>query len=81
MSQDRDWKGVDGALAWHFIETDAQSWAELGEMMDAWLAANSTLQRPPGKVTQHWLGVALERVCAGEAEADVMADYGWTRAR
>lgn len=77
----RKWKIGKATLAWHFIETDAQSLAEVGEMMDAWLAANQTdtLIRPPGKITQHWLGVALERVCAGEAEADVLADYGWTR--
>lgn len=36
-----------------------------------------TTQRPPGKVTQHWLGVALERVCAGEPELAVLADYGY----
>lgn len=26
---------------------------------------------------QHWLSVAYERICAGDDEADVMADYGY----
>jgi len=33
--------------------------------------------RPPGKITPHWLSVALDCVCAGEQEAEVLADYGW----
>lgn len=28
-------------------------------------------------VGQHWLSVAYERICAGEPEPEVMADYGW----
>lgn len=29
------------------------------------------------KLFAHWLWTAVERVAAGEAEADVMADYGY----
>jgi hypothetical protein len=36
--------------------------------------------RHPGYVLgNHWLQTAYERICAGEAEADVLADYGVTR--
>lgn len=31
-------------------------------------------------IGQHWLWVAVERIAAGEDEAEVMADYGWQRA-
>lgn len=30
-------------------------------------------------IGQHWLEVAQERINAGEAEYDVLADYGWVR--
>jgi hypothetical protein len=37
-------------------------------------------KRHPGYVLgNHWLQTAYERICAGEAEADVLADYGVTR--
>lgn len=37
--------------------------------------------RHPGYVIgDHWLEAAYARICAGEAEADVLADYGVTRA-
>jgi hypothetical protein len=28
-------------------------------------------------IGQHWLSVAYERICAGEDEHDVLADYGY----
>lgn len=31
-----------------------------------------------GKITAHWLWVAVERVAAGEPVHEVMADYGYT---
>ena len=38
------------------------------------------LDRHPGYVIgNHWLESAYERICAGEAEAEVLADYGVTR--
>src|SRR5690554_3400735 len=36
----QDWKGMDGAIAWHLIDRHASGWEAVGEMMDAWLAAN-----------------------------------------
>lgn len=34
--------------------------------------------RWPGKITMHWLRAAFDRIAAGEPEAAVMADYGYT---
>jgi type II secretory pathway predicted ATPase ExeA len=45
----RDWSGMDGATAWHLIDRHANNWTEVGEMMNAWLASNSSAalrQRP-----------------------------------
>ena len=45
----RDWSGVDGATAWHLIDRHANNWTDVGEMMNAWLASNSSAalrQRP-----------------------------------
>ena len=36
--------------------------------------------RHPGHIIgNHWLETAYERICAGEAEADVLRDCGWER--
>lgn len=37
----QNWQGMDGATAWHLIERHADNWSEVGEMMDAWLRANT----------------------------------------
>lgn len=37
-------------------------------------------KRHPGYIAgDHWLEAAYTRVCTGESEAEVMADYGWSR--
>jgi DNA-directed RNA polymerase subunit N (RpoN/RPB10) len=37
-------------------------------------------KRHPGYIIgDHWLQAAYTRICTGETEADVMADYGWQR--
>ena len=37
-------------------------------------------KRHPGYIIgDHWLQAAYTRVCTGETEAEVMADYGWQR--
>ena len=36
----QDWKGMDGAAAWHLIDRHADGWAEVGSMMEAWRLAN-----------------------------------------
>lgn len=38
----QDWRGMDGAIAWHLIERHADNWADIGKMMDEWLAANQS---------------------------------------
>lgn len=32
-----------------------------------------------GKVGQHWLWTAIERLVAGETEVEIMSDYGYVR--
>jgi hypothetical protein len=37
-------------------------------------------KRHPGYIMgDHWLQAAYTRICTGETEAEVMADYGWQR--
>jgi hypothetical protein len=36
----QQWAGMDGATAWHLINRHAESWNEVGELMNAWLRAN-----------------------------------------
>ena len=37
----QDWKGVDGAVAWHLMDRHGEGWAHIGQMMDEWAAANA----------------------------------------
>lgn len=36
----QNWRGMDGACAFHLIERHANGWADVARMMEAWLAAN-----------------------------------------
>lgn len=36
----QDWKGMDGAIAWHLMERHADNWSDVGKMMGEWLEAN-----------------------------------------
>ena len=36
----QNWRGMDGACAFNLIERHANGWADVGRMMEAWLAAN-----------------------------------------
>jgi len=36
----QDWKGMDGAIAFHLIDRHANDWDDVGQMMNAWLRAN-----------------------------------------
>jgi hypothetical protein len=50
MTQDeadkfQQWEGMDGATAWHLIDRHADSWNEIGELMNAWLRANVLVDR------------------------------------
>lgn len=37
----QDWKGMDGAVAFHLIERHSDNWADARLMMDEWREANS----------------------------------------
>ena len=41
----QEWKGMDGAIAFHLIERHANNWHEIGVMMRAWLRANSVADK------------------------------------
>lgn len=43
----QNWRGMDGACAWHLIFRHADGWGETGTMMQAWLDAN---REPPNVV-------------------------------
>lgn len=36
----QNWAGMDGATAFLLIDRHADNWADIGKMMDEWLAAN-----------------------------------------
>ena len=57
---DQDWAGMDGATAWHLIDRHANNWADIGRMMDAWLAANRKPAPPPASVPD-----VIESIAAG----------------
>lgn len=47
--QCQNWKGMDGAIAWHLIDRHADGWGDIGAMMDAWLRANGGTVTPNEK--------------------------------
>ena len=49
MDTKQDFKGLDGAIAWHLIERQAENWNQVGEMMNEWLKANTP--------TKEWVGL------------------------
>ena len=49
MDTKQDWRGLDGAIAWHLIERQAENWNQVGEMMNEWLKANTP--------TKEWVGL------------------------
>lgn len=40
VAASQDWKGMDGAIAYHLIDRHAEHWHDVGTMMNAWLDAN-----------------------------------------
>lgn len=51
----QDWKGMDGAIAFHLIERHADNWSDVGKMMDEWLAANQVAALQESASTQDLL--------------------------
>ena len=47
----QDWKGMDGAIAWHLIDRHADGWDDVGAMMNAWLAAQA---EPQPTIPEGW---------------------------
>lgn len=41
----QNWAKVDSAVAWHLIERHADNWADVGKMMDEFVAAHVHLER------------------------------------
>ena len=52
MDTKQDFKGLDGAIAWHLIERQAENWNQVGEMMNEWLKANTP--------TKEWVSLTDE---------------------
>lgn len=42
----QDWKGMDGAIAYHLIDRHADNWNDIGKMMGEWLDANQGSAKP-----------------------------------
>lgn len=40
VAASQNWKGMDGAIAYHLIDRHAEKWHEVAVMMNAWLEAN-----------------------------------------
>ena len=43
-SNSQNWRGMDGAIAFHLIERHADNWADAGKMMREWLDANRAIE-------------------------------------
>jgi hypothetical protein len=52
----QQWKGMDGAIAFHLIERHADNWSDARKMMEEWLSANTS---PPQRT---WVGLTDEEV-------------------
>jgi hypothetical protein len=73
MIENKDWKGMDGAVAWHLIDRHADNWNEAGEMMTEWLEANK--QSGPDKNVEAVREKLLQRSIVG------LKKYGVTTER
>jgi len=54
MDTKQDFKGLDGAIAWHLIERQAENWNQVGEMMNEWLKANTPIKEWVGLNGADW---------------------------
>lgn len=52
----QQWKGMDGATAYHLIDRHADGWGDVGEMMNAWLRANTQAKLATLKQAQEPVG-------------------------
>jgi hypothetical protein len=63
------------------VGTYEAGWHNAAEAIAADIRARGAEpKRHPGYIIgDHWLQAAYTRICTGETEAEVMADYGWQR--
>ena len=52
----QQWKGMDGAIAFHLIERHADNWSDARKMMEEWLSANTTSPQ------RTWVGLTEEEI-------------------
>ncbi len=66
----QNWKGMDGATAWHLIHRHADGWPDVQKMMEEWLAANQTAQEKQEPVAWGYMhnGVVYDCICPAEHE-------------
>ena len=59
---------------------DHRYYGAVGDCVATIRARGEEPKRHPGYIVgDHWLQAAYTRICTGETEAEVMADYGWKR--
>jgi len=69
----QQWKGMDGAIAFHLIERHADNWSDARKMMEEWLSANTS---PPQRT---WQGLTDEEIAQGCKESWV-TEQAWQSA-
>jgi len=52
MDTKQNWKGMDGSIAWHLIDRQAENWNQVGKMMNDWFIENIP--------TKEWVGLTDE---------------------
>jgi nitroreductase len=68
----QDWRGMDGAIAWHLIDRHADGWDDVGAMMNAWLAAQAEPQgwRPISEAPKDGTDILLAIIDAEHSYID-----------
>jgi len=54
MDTKQNWKGMDGSIAWHLIDRQAENWNQVGKMMNDWFIENIP--------TKEWVGLTDEDI-------------------
>ena len=72
MDTKQDFKGLDGAIAWHLIERQAENWNQVGEMMNEWLKANTPTKEWVGLTTNQMMAIAEWQTSAHRPLIDVI---------
>lgn len=75
----QDWKGMDGAIAYHLIDRHANGWADAGKMIGEWLAANQAVQPQARKPLRDEMVKQMKERCDAMVKRGAFAD-GWLSA-